>query len=165
MKGVQAFDAQHRTLLIPHLFPRNAEDSTAYWKHYDWNKAFVDGMKSAGLEFSGRWLWKETWTFWRVEHEVMPARMALSCKQCHPSLQQEKSCNLCHQDSRNIDFNKLAHKETDFSFITDKVDNLSQLSGSNYIDFKALGYAGDPIIYGGRFKKLPLGHRLEPDQQ
>ncbi len=159
MKGVQAFDPQYHTLLIPHLFPRNTEDKTAYWKYYDWNKAFVDGMNSAGLKFSGRWLWKETWTFWRVEHEVMPARMALSCKQCHPSLHQEKTCDRCHQDSRNVDFNKLAHKETDFSFINDKVEDVSQLSGSDYIDFKALGYGGDPIVYGGRFKKLPLGQK------
>jgi hypothetical protein len=27
---------------------------------------------------------------------------------------------------------------------------------TNYIDFKALGYGGDPIETGGRFDKLPL---------
>jgi hypothetical protein len=30
---------------------------------------------------------------------------------------------------------------------------------TDYLDFKALGYKGDPIICGGRFKKLPLGYR------
>jgi hypothetical protein len=29
----------------------------------------------------------------------------------------------------------------------------------DYIDFKALGYKGDPIIHGGRFKKLPMGYK------
>jgi hypothetical protein len=28
---------------------------------------------------------------------------------------------------------------------------------TDYIDFKKLGYKGDPILYGGRFTKLPLG--------
>jgi hypothetical protein len=28
---------------------------------------------------------------------------------------------------------------------------------TNYIDYKALGYAGDPIETGGRFDKLGLG--------
>lgn len=28
---------------------------------------------------------------------------------------------------------------------------------TDYIDFKALGCKGDPILHGGRFKKLPLG--------
>lgn len=36
--------------------------------------------------------------------------------------------------------------------------DVSHLVGTtNYIDFKALGYKGDPILTGGRFKKLPLG--------
>jgi hypothetical protein len=33
------------------------------------------------------------------------------------------------------------------------------IGATDYIDFKALGYEGDPIIYGGRFKKLPMGYR------
>jgi len=36
--------------------------------------------------------------------------------------------------------------------------DVSHLIGStDYINFKALGYKGDPIVYDGRFKKLPLG--------
>ena len=30
------------------------------------------------------------------------------------------------------------------------------IEGTDYLDFKKLGYKGDPIVYGGRFKKLPL---------
>jgi octaheme c-type cytochrome (tetrathionate reductase family) len=159
MKGVQAFDVQHNTLLIPHLFPSGPDDKTAYWKYYNWGKAFTTGMDAAGLPFSGDWEWKETWTFWRVEHEVMPAEQALSCRQCHPSLREERTCDRCHQDSRHVDFKELAHKETDFSFLEGKRENLEELRDSDYIDFKALGYEGDPIIHGGRFKKLPMGRK------
>ncbi len=29
---------------------------------------------------------------------------------------------------------------------------------TDYINLKALRYKGNPIIYGGRFKKLPMGY-------
>ncbi len=36
--------------------------------------------------------------------------------------------------------------------------DVSDLEGkTDFIGFKALGYPGDPILQGGRFKKLPLG--------
>jgi len=28
-------------------------------------------------------------------------------------------------------------------------------------DFRSLGYEGDPIIYGGRFKRLPMGYKAK----
>jgi len=84
--------------------------------------------------------------------------MALSCVQCHESLKEEKNCNRCHKDNRDIDFKKLAHKGTDFSYMKSRGRDVSHLIGStDYINFKALGYKGDSIIHGGRFKKLPLG--------
>ena len=51
---------------------------------------------------------------------------------------------------------------TDFSFMVSKGRDVSHLIGTtDYIDFKALGYKGDPIITGGRFKKLPMGYKSE----
>jgi hypothetical protein len=44
----------------------------------------------------------------------------------------------------------MASKGRDVSHLIGKTD---------YIDFKALGYKGDPIIHGGRFKKLPMGYK------
>jgi hypothetical protein len=44
----------------------------------------------------------------------------------------------------------MASKGRDVSHLIGKTD---------YIDFKALGYKGDPILYGGRFKKLPMGYK------
>lgn len=158
MKGVQAFDAKYQYALVPHLFPRDDADQTAFWKKLDWQKAFTDGMAAAKLPYSGEYKWLETWMYWGVEHEVMPASMALSCAQCHESLTGEKTCNRCHRDSRDIDFRQLAHKGTDFSYMESRGRDVGHLVGStDYIDFKALGYKGDPIIFGGRFKKLPLG--------
>ena len=37
--------------------------------------------------------------------------------------------------------------------------DVSHLKGTtDYINFKKLGYKGDPIIHGGRFTKLPMGY-------
>ena len=148
MEGVQAVDAEHDYLLVPHLFPRDKEDNTAYWKHRDWQKSFTDGMKAADLKYSGKYEWTASQMYWRVEHEVMPAESALSCVQCHASLQSERTCDRCHQDNREVDFKKIAHKGTDFSYMASKGRDVSHLVGTtDYIGFKALGYKGDPIIH------------------
>ncbi len=161
MGGVQPVDEEYKHLIVPHLFPRNKEDKTAFWKNRDWQKAFTDGMKVADMPYSGKYRWITTRMFWGVEHEVMPAPMALSCVQCHDSLKGERTCNRCHQDSREVDFKKIAHKGTDFSYMASKGRDVQHLIGStDYIDFKALGYKGDPIIFGGRFKKLPMGYEV-----
>jgi octaheme c-type cytochrome (tetrathionate reductase family) len=158
MTGVQPVDSENKYFIVPHLYPRDSEDTTAYWKHRDWQKAFNDGMKAAHLPYSGQYEWVETQMYWGVKHEIMPAEMALSCVQCHESLKGEQTCNRCHQDSRDVDFKAIAHKGTDFSYMAERGRDVSDLVGTtDYIDFKALGYDGDPIIYGGRFKKLRLG--------
>ncbi len=160
MKAIQAVDADHNQILIPHLFPRNKKDTTAYWKYFDWQKSFKDGMDAAGLEYSGSYKWKKTSMYWRLDHEVMPANMALGCAQCHKSLKGEKTCNRCHQDNRNAEFKKLSNQGTDFRRMKAKGRDVGHLIGeTDYIDFKALGYKGDPIIYGGRFKKLRIKHK------
>ena len=160
MKGIQAVDAENRYFLVPHLFPTDKEDSTAYWKNRDWQKAFTIGMKAAGYPYSGNYKWVETWMYWGVEHEVMPAESALSCVQCHESLKGDRTCNRCHQDNRDLDFKKIAHKGMDFSYMAERGRDVHHLIGTtDYIDFKSLGYAGDPIICGGRFKKLPMGYK------
>lgn len=158
MDGIQPADAEHRYLLVPHLFPLAADDPTAYWKNRDWQKAFEDGMKAANLPYSGQYMWVRTNMYWGIHHEVTPKEMALSCVQCHEALQGEKTCDRCHQDNRDVDFKALAHRGTDFSYMLEQGRDVADLVGStDYIDFKALGYKGDPITHGGRFTKLPLG--------
>lgn len=158
MRGIQPVDLKKSYLLVPHLYPAGKDDTTAYWKNLDWQKAFETGMQSVGLPYSGDYGWLRTDMYWRIEHEVMPKEMALSCVQCHDSLTEERTCDRCHQDNREVDFKKLAHKGTDFSYLQKRGRDVSDLVGAtDYIDFKQLGYKGDPIVHGGRFKKLPLG--------
>ena len=89
MTGRQAADPSTMTVLIPHLFPYNAEDMSAYWKGYDWATALNEGSSYAGQpEFVGtvddiEWIY--TKAFLTVNHEVAPASEALgqSCNDCH----------------------------------------------------------------------------------
>ncbi len=159
MSGIQPADAKFRYLLIPHLYPYNKTDKSAYWKGVDWQAAFKEGMEKAKLPYSGEFIWVSTEMYWRIEHEVMPKEFALSCVQCHDSLKGEKTCDRCHQDNRNVNFKELGRKGTDFAKLQLLGRDVGELIGkSDYINFKKLGYEGDPVIYGGRFKKLPLGY-------
>jgi len=153
MQGKQMSDAKNNYLIVPHLYGPGG-----YWKTLDWQKSFEDGMKSVGLDYSGEYEWVETIMYWGLAHETMPAKHALGCTQCHKSLTEEKTCNRCHKDNRDVNFKKLVKMGTDFEFLKSRGRDVSHLVGkTDYIDFKALGYKGDPIIHGGRFKKLPLG--------
>ena len=70
----------------------------------------------------------------------------------------------CHQDRRDVEFQKLSSWGTDFERMKEMGRDVGNLIGAtDYIDFRALGYKGDPILYGGRFKKLPLGSRPEKE--
>jgi octaheme c-type cytochrome (tetrathionate reductase family) len=153
MRGRQMADAVNRYLIVPYLFGPGA-----YWETLDWQTSFEKGMKAAGLPYSGRYEWVETVMYWGLTHEIMPARNAIGCAQCHESLAGERTCNRCHQDNRDVDFKKLTATGTDFSWMASKGRDVKEFVGkTDWIDFKALGYKGDPIIHGGRFKKLPLG--------
>lgn len=156
MGGRQAADAQHNYLLVPHL-----SGPDGYWETLDWEKAFAHGMDAAGLPFSGQYKWVETIMYLSLNHEVLPKKFALSCVQCHASLKTERSCGRCHRDKREVDFKELAFSNIDFKFLHTKEHDVHEwVESTNYLDFEQLGYKGDPIIFGGRFKQLPLGWRL-----
>ena len=157
MRGKQMADAKYNTFITPHLF-----GPEGYWTTLDWEKAFEIGMKAAGLPYSGEYKWVETIMYWGLNHETMPAGAALGCAQCHEALTGTKTCDRCHQDNRNIDFNKLSQLGADFGFMKARGRDVSHLIGiTDYLNFKALGYKGDPIIYGGRFTKLPMGYKTK----
>ena len=159
MSAIQPVDAKYRYMLIPHLFPYDKDDTTAYWKGADWQAAFTEGMKKAKLPYSGEYMWLPTNMYWRIEHEVMPKEHALSCVHCHESLKGEHTCDRCHQDDRSVDYKKLVRTGADFRLLQSRGRDVGGLiDATDYIDFKKLGYKGDPIIHGGRFKKLPLGY-------
>ena len=100
MRGVEPADAEYGYLIVPKLF------HGGYFTHFDWVKAAEQGMAAAGMKFSGKVLFVDTCMRWRINHEVAPAKDALSCLDCH------------------------------------RPDGV--------MDFKKLGYAGDPAAVGGR---------------
>jgi octaheme c-type cytochrome (tetrathionate reductase family) len=162
MSGIQPADAVHRYLLVPHLYPYDEHDLTAYWKVRDWHKAFAEGMRKADLAYSGDYVWVRTDMYWRIEHEVMPKEFALSCAHCHSSLAGDRTCDRCHRDRRDVDYRSLCRRGINFSGLASGGRDVEGLIvETDYIDFKKLGYEGDPIVYGGRFKSLPLRFRRQ----
>ncbi len=100
-EAIQPADGINGYLIIPKIWG-------GFWKHYDWNKSSEEGMKAAGLKYSGDIKFVKTIMHWRINHEVVPQHQALSCTNCH--------------------------------------------SPNGRMDFKALGYKGDPAVIGGRFR-------------
>ena len=150
-RGKQISDAVHKRLLAPKLWK-------GYWDHWDWDKASFDGMKAANMEYSGKHEFVETSMYWGLTHEVVPKEQALSCAECHASLTKAPYCGSCHQERPDVDFEALVHKGVDFKALAEQGRDVKALIGkTNYIDYKALGYDGDPIETGGRFDKLGLG--------
>jgi hypothetical protein len=154
-RGKQISDAVYKYLITPQLWK-------GFWKHWDWDKASRDGMEHAGLKYSGKYEFVETKMYWGLTHEVLPKEKALSCSQCHPSLSKAPYCGKCHQEGAGVDFKALSEKGIDFRALAEKGMDVSALAEqTDYIDFKALGYKGDPIETGGRFSILPFGQAGE----
>jgi hypothetical protein len=76
MKGKQMYDPESNIFIVPQLFG-------GYWKHWNWNQSMTDGMKAAGLPFSGKYDWIETDMYWKVTHMVVPKEKSLKCTDCH----------------------------------------------------------------------------------
>ena len=149
--GKQISDSVYKYLIAPQLWK-------GYWKHWDWDKAARDGMEKAGLAYSGKHEFVETVMYWGLTHEVVPKEQALSCAECHTSLAKAPYCGKCHQERQDVDFKNLVYKGIDFKSLAESGRDVAELIGkSNYIDYEALGYAGDPIETSGRFDKLGLG--------
>lgn len=140
-RGKQPADAVTKRLIAPKLWQ-------GFWKDWDWDKAAQEGMAEAGLTYSGKMEFVNTVMYWGLTHEVAPKEKALSCTACHESLTQKNGCAKCHEPKDGVDFSKLTNRGT-------KPDE----AGSDYLDLKALGYEGDPILTGGRFKKLMTSNR------
>ena len=165
--GKQISDALYKILIPPKLWQ-------GYWQDWDWDRAAREGLNLAGLKYSGKYEFVETVSYQGLNHEVLPKERALSCAQCHASLAGEESCARCHQIRPEIDFDALAHEGIDFKDLVKEGHDADSLVGrTDYIDFKALGYAGDPIEVGGRFESLPLisgirtqgGERQSPESE
>ena len=149
-RGRQISDSVYKYLIAPQLWG-------GYWKHWDWDKASRDGMQYAGLAYSGKYEFVETVMYWGLTHEVVPKEQALSCAECHAALTQAPYCGKCHQARPDVDFKKLVYKGVDFKRLAEAGMDVGDLVGiTNYIDYQALGYPGDPVETSGRFSKLML---------
>jgi len=149
-RGKQISDAVYKYLIAPKLW-------NGYWKHWDWDKASRDGMQSAGLAYSGKYEFVETTMYWGLTHEVVPKEQALACAECHASLTEAPYCGKCHQERPDVDFKKLVYQGINFERLAEAGMDVGDLVGiTNYIDYQALGYPGDPIETSGRFDKLML---------
>ncbi|MGE4553011.1 MAG: tetrathionate reductase family octaheme c-type cytochrome [Desulfovibrionaceae bacterium] len=82
-RGKTPYDKVHNTMLVPHLFPLGPDDKTAYWKNWDWNAAFAEGQRMAGLKYSGEYDFVETAWAYPTTHMVAPKDQALPCEACH----------------------------------------------------------------------------------
>jgi hypothetical protein len=153
--GKQISDGEYKYLITPKLWQ-------GYWQNGDWDRAAREGLSLAGLEYSGKYEFVETVSYAGLHHEVLPKERALSCTRCHASLAKEPSCARCHQERSDIDFRTLANEGIDFRDLVEEGHDAKALVGrTDYIDFKALGYVGDPIEVGGRFKTLSLEVKTE----
>jgi len=78
MRGKQPYDAENNTILVPKLFGK-----TGFWKTWDWNSAFEQGMKAVDQPYSGKYGFAATESYWKINHMVAPASDALKCVACH----------------------------------------------------------------------------------
>ena len=81
-RGKQAYDSVTKSLAVTHLA---GKDDTAYWTNLNWEKAVATGMAAAGLPFSGKVGFVETYSMWPITHMVAPKSQALRCSGCHTS--------------------------------------------------------------------------------
>ncbi len=128
LTAVQPYDTENKVLALPRLLD-------GYWTDFDWSRSIADGMAQVGLPFSGKFGFVETRMYSAVHHEVVPAREALGCADCHSV--EAISCTRCHKSAKLADLPE--HRRSVYPEVVGR------------IDFKALDYPGDPALVGGRF--------------
>ena len=79
-RGKQPYDTENKTLAVMHTF---GADDTALWTNYDFAKSIEEGMRVAGLPYSGKFDFVATEMSWPITHMVAPKEDALRCTQCH----------------------------------------------------------------------------------
>ena len=181
MEGIQAADAVHNILLVPHLYGKGSFWATIAKAKTPvpqevidkaWDAAFKDGMAASmavnphdkGLEpYSGEYRWIQTRMYWGLTHETMPADAALGCAQCHETLVGDKTCCRCHKDERHVDFKKLAHRGTDFEWMKKQGRDVHELIGkTDYLELQGPGLQGRPHHLRRPLQEIAPGQRNQP---
>jgi octaheme c-type cytochrome (tetrathionate reductase family) len=136
--AVQPYDTENKILAMPKLL----DD---YWADFEWSKAIADGMKQVGLPYSGKYGFVETKMYSSIHHEVVPAKKALGCSDCHTV--EAVTCTRCHKNTQEMDLPE--HRRAVYPEAT------------NRLNFKEMGYPGDPALVGGRFY-ITIGRGTPP---
>jgi octaheme c-type cytochrome (tetrathionate reductase family) len=136
--AVQPYDTENKILAMPTLLD-------GYWTEFDWSKAIASGMKQVGLPYSGKYGFVETKMYSSVHHEVVPAKKALGCSDCHST--EAVACTRCHKNAQGMDLPE--HRLSVYPEVAHR------------LDFKALGYPDDPALVGGRFY-VTFGRGMPP---
>jgi len=92
-------------------------------------------MQQVGLPYSGKYGFVETKMYSSVHHQVVRVKKALGCSDCHNA--EAVTCTRCHKNAQGMDLPE--HRLPVYPEV------------ANRLDFKALGYPGDPALLGGRF--------------
>ena len=82
-RGMLPYDKVNKTMAIIHLFPKGKDDTTAYWKGYNWDKALQFGMDYVNLPYSGEYDFVETSYVFPTTHMVAPKDNVVACNECH----------------------------------------------------------------------------------
>jgi hypothetical protein len=81
-RGKQLYDPVTRMLIQPKLYAAQTGEG-GFWKDFDWKRSAEEGMKTAGLPFSGQYEFIETEMYWPVNHMVAPKEKTVACAECH----------------------------------------------------------------------------------
>ena len=81
-RGRQIYDPVTKLLIQPKLYAR-ARGEGGFWEDFNWERAAEEGMKTAGLPYSGHYEFIATEMYWPVNHMVAPKEQAVQCVECH----------------------------------------------------------------------------------
>lgn len=77
----QPYDPVNDILIQPHL--SGPKGSGAFWADWNWDVAARQGMKAAGLPYSGQIAFARTDMYWPTTHMVAQGSQGLKCIDCH----------------------------------------------------------------------------------
>ncbi len=106
-RAIQPFDPINKILIQPKLYS-DKKGEGAFWKDFNWESASEEGMKAAGLPFSGKVTFIRTEMNWPINHQVSSAKDAVKCSECHT-----------RENSRLAALTDFYMPGRDFSFIID----------------------------------------------
>lgn len=82
MRSNQMFDEVNKYLIQPKTFSAHPGDG-GFWKDFNWQTASAEGMKSVGLNYSGKMGFVKTEMYWPINHMVSKGDKAVACSECH----------------------------------------------------------------------------------